>query len=68
MLSIEVSDLFRQLKAVHHGHANVCQDQAIYDGKNKSVNYFKKIITPTENEIKKNEKYLKNNLKKNYFN
>jgi len=44
------------------------QDQAIYDGKNKSVNYFKKIITPTENEIKKHEEYLKSNLKKNYFN
>jgi len=44
------------------------QDQAIYDGKNKSVNYFKKIITPTENEIKKHDEYLKFNLKKNYFN
>ena len=44
------------------------QDQAIYDGKNKSVNYFKKIITPSENEIKKHEEYLKSNLKKNYFN
>jgi DNA polymerase-3 subunit epsilon len=44
------------------------QDQAIYDGKNKSVNYFKKIITPTKNEKKKHDEYLKFNLKKNYFN
>ena len=36
--------------------------------KNTNVNYFKKIITPTENEIKKHKEYLKSNLKKNYFN
>jgi len=35
---------------------------------NSKVNYFKKIITPGENELKKHKEYLKNNLKKNYFN
>ena len=32
------------------------------------VSYFKKIITPSEDELKKHKEYLKNNLKKNYFN
>ena len=36
--------------------------------KNLEVNYFKKIVTPSEEEIKKHKEYLKNNLKKNYFN
>ena len=31
------------------------------------VNYFKKIISPTLDELKKHEKYLKNNLKKNFY-
>ena len=30
--------------------------------------YYKKIVTPSEEEIKKHEEYLKKNLKKNYFN
>ncbi len=44
------------------------QDQAINDGKNININYFKKVISPTEDEIKKHKEYLKYNLKKNYFN
>ena len=44
------------------------QDQAINNEKNTNVSYFKKIITPTEEEIKKHKEYLKSNLKKNYFN
>jgi len=35
---------------------------------NSKVEYFKKIIKPSENELKKHKEYLKNNLKKNYFN
>ena len=35
---------------------------------NSKVNYFKKIITPSEDELKKHKEYIKNNLKKNYFN
>lgn len=35
---------------------------------NLKVNYFKKIITPSEEELKKHKEYLKNNLKKNFFN
>ena len=43
------------------------QDQAINEGKNTNVNYFKKIITPTQDEIKKHKDYLKKNLKKNFY-
>ena len=34
---------------------------------NSEILYFKKIITPSKDEISKHEKYLKNHLKKNYF-
>ena len=33
-----------------------------------NVKYFKKIVQASDEEIKKHEEYLKNNLKKNYFN
>ena len=35
---------------------------------NLKVGYFKKIIKPSDDELTKHKKYLKNNLKKNYFN
>ena len=35
---------------------------------NKESLYFKKIIKPTEEEMQKHKKYLKTNLKKNFFN
>ena len=31
------------------------------------ISYFKKVVIPTTDEIKKHESYLKNNLKKNFF-
>ena len=34
---------------------------------NVNINYFKKIIKPTAEELKKHKEYLKNNLKKNFF-
>jgi DNA polymerase-3 subunit epsilon len=34
----------------------------------KSIGYFKKVISPTEEELKKHKEYLKNNLKRNFFN
>ena len=42
-------------------------DQDINEKNNSSVAYFKKVITPTSDELKKHEDYLKNNLKKNFF-
>ncbi|MDC0851109.1 DNA polymerase III subunit epsilon [Candidatus Pelagibacter sp.] len=44
------------------------QDQDVKDRNDLNVAYFKKIVTPTEDEIKKHQEYLKSNLKKNYFN
>ena len=35
---------------------------------NEKVLYFKKVINPTEKEIEMQKKYLKQNLKKNFFN
>ena len=35
---------------------------------NYNVSYFKKIIDPTDIELKKHKEYLKTSLKKNYFN
>ena len=32
------------------------------------TNYYKKVITPSTEEIERHKEYLKNNLKKNYFN
>ena len=38
------------------------------DINNSSILYFKKIVKPTEEEFKKHKEYLKQKLKKNYFN
>ena len=35
---------------------------------NTNMDYFKKIIRPTDEELKKHRKYLKDSLKKNFFN
>ena len=43
------------------------QDQEIKNRNDLNVAYYKKIITPTEDEIKKHKEYLKLSLKKNYF-
>ena len=39
----------------------------ISQNKNISTNYFKKVVTPTTDELKKHKEYLKNNLKRNFF-
>ena len=44
------------------------QDSDIMERNNLNVNYFKKIISPTIEEINKHKKYLKSHLKKNFFN
>ena len=35
---------------------------------NIKPNYYKKIVSPTSEELNKHKQYLKNNLKKNFFN
>ena len=37
------------------------------DTNNSNVTYFKKIVEPSEEELKNHKEYLKYNLKKNYF-
>ena len=42
--------------------------QDINDNNYSNMSYFKKVVLPTKDEILKHKNYLKNNLKKNYFN
>ncbi len=44
------------------------QDQETKYKNNNNLNYYKKIVKPTEEEILKHKNYLKNSLKKNFFN
>ena len=43
------------------------EELKINQNKNISADYFKKVVTPTADELKKHKEYLKNNLKKNFF-
>ena len=43
-------------------------ENSAQDKGDKNILYFKKVITPSEDELKKHKEYLNNNLKKNYFN
>ena len=44
------------------------QDEKLQVLKNENILYFKKIIHPSQNELKSHEEFLKKNLKKNFFN
>ena len=44
------------------------QDEKLKDLKNENILYYKKIIEPSNEELKKHKDFLKKNLKKNYFN
>ena len=44
------------------------QDSDTKDKNNIKVSYFKKVIKPSEKETLNHKEYLKNHLKKNYFN
>ena len=44
------------------------QDTDTKDKNNTKVSYFKKVIKPSEKETLNHKEYLKNHLKKNYFN
>ena len=43
------------------------QENDINIKRNLNVSYYKKVITPTDTEIKNHKEYLKTNLKKNFF-
>ena len=38
------------------------------NSENSNVVYFKKVIKPSDEELKKHKKFLSDNLKKNFFN
>ena len=44
------------------------QNLEIEESQSLKNEYYKKVILPSNDEIKKHKEYLKNNLKKNYFN
>jgi len=44
------------------------QDEKSQVLKNENILYFKKVIHPSQNELKSHEEFLKKNLKKNFFN
>ena len=47
---------------------NFQSDEAkINQKKSTGIDYFKKVISPNAEELKKHKEYLKNNLKKNFF-
>ena len=43
------------------------EEVAIKEKNNLNINYYKKIVVPTNEELKKHRIYLKNTLKKNFF-
>ena len=43
------------------------EEDEIKQKNNTTINYYKKIVVPTDEELKKHRDYLKNNLKKNFF-
>jgi DNA polymerase-3 subunit epsilon len=43
------------------------EEATIKQKNNTNINYYKKIVMPTDEELKKHRDYLKNNLKKNFF-
>ena len=44
------------------------EDEKSQVSKNENILYFKKVIHPSQNELKSHEEFLKKNLKKNFFN
>ena len=47
---------------------NFQSEEVKFNQKNSvNINYFKKVIQPSVEELKKHKEYLKNNLKKNFF-
>ena len=42
-------------------------ESKINQNNNINSDYFKKVVTPTNDELKKHKEYLKNNLKRNFF-
>ncbi len=43
------------------------QENDMSNKKNLNISYYRKVISPTDNEIKNHKEYLKANLKKNFY-
>ena len=43
------------------------EEVTIKQKNNTNTNYYKKVVEPTDEELKKHKEYLKNNFKKNFF-
>ena len=43
------------------------EEVTIKQKNNTNTNYYKKVVEPTDEELKQHREYLKNNLKKNFF-
>ncbi|MDC6483155.1 DNA polymerase III subunit epsilon [Candidatus Pelagibacter sp.] len=43
------------------------QEDDVDDNKYLNISYYKKVVIPTDTEIKKHKEYLKTNLKKNFY-
>jgi len=43
------------------------QNSQVDEYQNNKLEYYKKIVLPTSDELKRHKEYLKNNLKKNHF-
>ena len=43
------------------------QEDNLNNFRNTNLSYYKKIVVPSDNEIKKHKEYLKANLKKNFY-
>ena len=43
------------------------QEDDINNNKNLNISYYKKVVIPTDSEIRKHKEYLKANLKKNFY-
>ena len=44
------------------------QDQIVKEKNDSNIDYYRKVILPTSEEIQKHKNYLKLKLKKNFFN
>jgi DNA polymerase-3 subunit epsilon len=44
------------------------QDSELKINNSNAIEYFKKIVLPSADELKKHKEYLKHSLKKNFFN
>ena len=47
---------------------NFKQSDEIEETNNLKIEYYKKVIVPSKKELELHKEYLKNNLKKNFFN